>query len=163
MEQHPTATLCTIGLYGMSVEAFHAALEEARITDFVDVRSRRGVRGPSYAFANARRLVASIEGRGIRYHHWRSLAPSAELRAMQRSADAASGHTQRTRTTLSPAFVHGYLTQLGPEVVLDDERARVVRAGRACLFCVERAPAACHRGPLAARIATELGVAVRHL
>ena len=42
----------TIGAYGFSADRFFAALREAGVDTFLDIRQRRGVRGAEYAFAN---------------------------------------------------------------------------------------------------------------
>src|SRR4029079_2390580 len=65
----------TIGAYGFTAERFFAALREAGVDTFLDIRQRRGVRGAEYAFANHGRLTASLEGMGIRYLHERGWAP----------------------------------------------------------------------------------------
>lgn len=167
MEAQPGAikvTFITIGAYGCDAERFFAALAAAGVDTFCDVRARRGVRGREYAFANSQRLQVRLAELGIRYLHRPDLAPSSETRAAQHAADAAEHTAKRQRGILGPAFVDAYrrerlagfdsaafLADLGPE-------ARVV-----ALFCVEREPAACHRGLLADRLARDLDVAVRHL
>jgi len=49
-------TLATIGVYGWTLETFLDALHGAGVALVLDVRQRRGVRGPEYAWANAQRL-----------------------------------------------------------------------------------------------------------
>jgi len=128
---------------------------------FCDLRARRGVRGSEYAYANSARLQARLAELGIRYLHFKELAPSTDVRSAQYAVDRAEGVGKRQRRVLSPAFADAYCRErlerfdsadfvagLGPEV-------RVV-----ALFCVEREPAACHRSLLAARLAADLGVEV---
>jgi uncharacterized protein (DUF488 family) len=159
-----TPEFVTVGVYGWDAERFFAALQAAGVDTFCDIRDRRGVRGAEYAFANSERLQARLAEIGIRYIHRRDLAPSREVRSQQHAADAESHTARRQRAVLSPEFVAAYLRErlkgfdsaafaasLGPE-------ARVV-----ALFCVEREPAACHRGLLADRLAQDLGVRIRHL
>jgi uncharacterized protein (DUF488 family) len=154
----------TIGAYGFNAETFFTALRQAGVDTFCDIRSRRGVRGANYAFANHRRLQARLEEIRLRYLHFRELAPSASLRARQAAADKADHATKSRRTRLDEEFSAGYrqeclrafnsqqfVGQLGPE-------ARVV-----ALFCVEREPAACHRSLLAERLQQDLSVEVIHL
>jgi hypothetical protein len=101
---------------------------------------------------------------GIRYLHFRELAPTPALRQRQVEADEAVGITKRKRTVLGEAFIAGYraerldtfnaskfIEQLGAE------------AQNVALFCVEREPAACHRSLLAERLRQELGIPVTHL
>jgi uncharacterized protein (DUF488 family) len=156
--------LLTIGVYGSDEASFFAALQQAGVDTFVDIRARRGVRGAAYAFANSQRLQAHLAGLGIRYVHRPDLAPGAETRAQQFTADKASKTAKRQRTVLDPAFAAAYrrerlagfdsrqfMADLGPD-------AHVV-----ALFCVEREPAACHRSLLATRLQRDLGVPVEHL
>ena len=159
-----TPVIVTIGVYGCDEAGFFAALQQAGVDTFVDIRGRRGVRGAAYAFANSQRLQARLAELGIRYLHRPDLAPSPETRSQQYAADKASKTAKRQRSVLDPAFAAAYrqerlasfdsrqfLADLGPE-------ARVV-----ALFCVEREPAACHRSLLATRLQRDLGVEVRHL
>ena len=55
-----TPRILTIGVYGYSEEAFFQALQVAGVDAFCDIRSRRGVRGATYAFANSKRLQARL-------------------------------------------------------------------------------------------------------
>ena len=150
--------LATIGVYGFSEAAFFNALRQAGVDTFRDIRWRRGVRGAEYAFANRARLQQRLAELGIRYLHFRELAPTPALRQRQAEADKAESTTKRKRTALGDVFIAGYreerllafdsqrfVEQLGPE-------ARTV-----ALFCVEREPAACHRWLLAQRLQQDLG------
>ncbi len=156
--------LVTIGVYGWDEARFFAALIEAGVDTFCDLRARRGVRGAAYAWANSERLQARLQGLGIRYLHRQELAPSETTRAAQSAADQATRTAKRQRAILSVAFIQAYRREcldgfdsaafvagLGPE-------AHVV-----ALFCVEREPAACHRSLVAERLVKELGVRVTHL
>ena len=69
----------------------------------LDVRQRRGVRGAEYAWANARRLEASLREAGIGYQHLPELAPTTSMREAQYEADAARGEGKRSRTVLAPS------------------------------------------------------------
>ena len=157
-------SLVTIGVYGSDEAGFFAALQQAGVDTFVDIRARRGVRGAAYAFANSQRLQARLAGLGIQYIHRPDLAPGAETRAQQFTADKAGKTAKRQRTALDPAFAAAYrqerlagfdsrqfIADLGPD-------AHVV-----ALFCVERQPAACHRSLLATRLQRDLGIPVEHL
>lgn len=156
--------LVTIGVYGFDEQSFFAALQRAGVDTLCDIRRRRGVRGSEYAFANRARLEARLAALGIRYVHRLDLAPSQQLRQRQYNVDAAAGVSKRQRETLSPAFVEGYrnecLTAFDSHRFAADlgEGAHVV-----ALLCVETAPAACHRGLVAARLAADLGLSVEHL
>ena len=154
----------TIGVYGFTADAFFETLQRAGVDTFCDIRWRRGVRGREYAFANSGRLQKRLAELGLRYLHFRELAPTPALRQRQAAADKAEGTTKRKRAALGEFFITAYreerlagfdsrkfVEELGPS-------ARVV-----ALFCVEREPAACHRSLLAARLHEDLGVEVVHL
>ena len=66
----------TIGAYGFTAESFLAALRDADVDTFLDIRQRRGVRGAEYAFANRGRLTATLDSMGIYYRHELGLAPT---------------------------------------------------------------------------------------
>jgi uncharacterized protein (DUF488 family) len=154
--------IATIGVYGADLEGFLAALREAGVNLVLDVRQRRGVRGAEYAWANARRLEASLREAGIGYQHLPELAPTTSMREAQYEADAARGEGKRSRTVLAPAYVERYL-----EEVLDpadlDPLARFIGRSTAALLCVERDPAACHRSLVAARLARDYGARIVNL
>lgn len=156
--------LVTLGVYGFDEAGFFAALQAARTDTFCDIRARRGVRGSDYAFVNSQRLQRRLAELGIRYLHFRELAPSAELRARQAAHDQADRIAKRQRAALSEAFVAGYHAEC-----LDtfDSRRFLEASGAdariVALFCVEREPAACHRSLLAERLRQDLGVEVVHL
>jgi uncharacterized protein (DUF488 family) len=155
--------IITLGVYGATEAAFFTALCNAGVDTFCDIRARRGVRGSEYAFVNSQRLQTRLAELGIRYLHFKELAPSEALRKRQYAADKLDRVAKRKRTELSDLFVSGYreerkgfdsekfVEQLGPG-------ARVV-----ALFCVERAAAACHRSLLAQRLHQDLGVEAVHL
>ena len=96
--------LATIGAYGFSEGRFFDALQRAGVDTFVDIRQRRGVRGSEYAFVNSTRLQNKLAEIGIRYVHELDLAPTAEIRQVQRDADASSATSKRDRSRLSPEF-----------------------------------------------------------
>ena len=160
----PFPRLITLGVYGSTEAGFFGALQAAGVDTFCDIRLRRGVRGREYAFVNSTRLQTRLAELHIRYLHFKELAPSRALRDRQSAADKTSHTAKRKRTELGELFVTGYceerlqffdsgkfIRQLGNE-------ARVV-----ALFCVERAPAACHRSLVAERLKTDLGIEVVHL
>jgi uncharacterized protein (DUF488 family) len=67
--------ITTIGIYGWTLESFLAALRAADVRVVLDVRQRRGVRGPESARANSLRIQAALENAGIDY---RSVAPTGQ-------------------------------------------------------------------------------------
>ena len=154
--------VATIGVYGWDLDGFLAALRGADVELLVDVRQRRGVRGPEYAWANSRRLQDSLAGAGVDYAHHAELAPTTELRHLQYDEDARQRVGKRSRVTLAPRYVERYESEILAPVDLEPLVASMPWAGATALFCVERDPEACHRSLIAARLADD-GVAVRHL
>ena len=151
----------TIGAYGWAEAAFFAALQRERVGVFCDIRRRRGVRGPEYAFVNSARLQGRLSELGIAYEHRLELAPSTELRQTQAADDRRTGTARRARTKLDPAFAKAY----ADECLAGFDSARFLAElapGPVVLFCVEREPQACHRSVVADRLAAD-GAAVRHL
>jgi uncharacterized protein (DUF488 family) len=148
----------TIGVYGFSEAAFFNALQQAGVDMFCDIRWRRGVRGAEYVFANRARLQKRLAELGIRYLHFRELAPTPALRQRQAEADKAEGTTKRKRSALGEVFIAGYR---GERLSAFDSRKFVEQLGTeartVALFCVEREPAACHRSLLAERLQQDLG------
>jgi uncharacterized protein (DUF488 family) len=148
----PLQRILTVGAYGFTAERFFAALVAAECDLFCDLRARRGVRGREYAFVNSQRLQEALAVREIEYRHYRELAPTPEIRTMQKAEDTASGTAKRERHELAPRFAQAY------EHVLDTPEARgaceaiALVATRPALFCVERLPQACHRSLVAARL-----------
>jgi uncharacterized protein (DUF488 family) len=150
----------TIGAYGRTGEDFLRALRGAGVATLVDIRRRRGMRGSQYAWANSQRLQAALAGAGIGYVHVRELAPSEEIRDLQRRADAAARIGPRSRPALAPEFAAAYSERVLDRADLD---ALLPAAGVFALFCVESAPEACHRSLVAQRLARAGGVKVLHL
>jgi uncharacterized protein (DUF488 family) len=156
-------TIATIGVYGATLDAFLGALRNASVRQVIDVRQRRGVRGSEYAWANAQRLQAALAETGIDYRHHKEFAPTTELRQLQYREDNRAGAGKRSRETLAPACVEGYEREILGKVELAPLVAELPADGIAALLCVERDPEACHRSLVAARLAADFGVEVRHL
>jgi uncharacterized protein (DUF488 family) len=157
------AGLVTIGVYGWNQESFLAALREADVKQLLDVRQRRGVRGSQYAWANSKRLQAALSEAGIAYEHLPELAPTTELRHLQYAEDARQGVGKRSREQLAPDYVSRYVRERLDRVDLEPIVASMPEDGDTALFCVERDPEACHRSLVAERMATQFGLALRHL
>jgi uncharacterized protein (DUF488 family) len=156
-------SLVTIGVYGYSGAAFIEALREANVKQLLDIRQRRGVRGPDYAWANSKRLQAALAEAGIEYRHVPELAPTTELRHLQYAEDARQGVGKRSRAELAPAYVERYTRERLDHVALAPIVEDMPEDGASALLCVERDPAACHRSLAADRIASEFGLPLEHL
>jgi uncharacterized protein (DUF488 family) len=156
--------IITIGAYGFKEPDFFKALQDAGVDTFCDIRARRGVRGPEYAFANSQRLQAHLRELGMRYFHLPELAPSQALRKQQAAADQATHVPRRQRAELAPDFITGYERECLEDFNAAAFLQRVGTEARVlALFCVERTPAACHRSLLAERLHRDLAVPVEHL
>ena len=158
-----SARVATIGVHDWDLDSFLKALGELEHPLVVDVRQRRGVRGPRYAWANSRRLQRALAAAGIPYRHVRDLAPTTELRQLQYAADDAAGVGKRSRQTLDPGYVEGYTEQILDRFDLSELLASLPDDVTPVLLCVEAEPVACHRSLVAGRLATEHGLDVVHL
>jgi len=153
----------TIGVYDWDLPAFLGALADAEVRLLLDVRQRRGVRGPRYAWANSRRLQDALAKAAIAYEHHPELAPTTELRQLQYAEDARQGVGKRNRVALAPAYVERYTREILDRVDLSPIVAGLPADGAGALFCVEADPEACHRSLIGERMAAEFGVSVNHL
>ncbi len=156
--------IITIGVYGFNENSFFRALCKAEVDTFCDIRSRRGVRGATYAFANSKRLQARLTELGIRYIYRKDLAPTQTVREKQAAADKATKTTKRKRTELGEAFIEAYHTEcldtFDAQSLFDEleSDAQVV-----ALFCVETAPEACHRSLVADKLAETFDLEVEDI
>lgn len=155
--------LATIGVYGFDGDSHLERLRQADVRLLIDVRQRRGVRGPDYAWANSLRLQAALAEAGIAYEHRRELAPTTELRQLQYAEDDRQGVGKRSRRELAAEYTRRYTAEILEPADLDPVVAALPGNGTAALFCVERDPEACHRSLVARRLAEEYGITVEHL
>lgn len=154
--------VATIGVYGFDPESFLAALREAGVGTVADVRQRRGVRGPEYAWANSKRLQASLAEVGLGYVHLKELAPTTEMRQLQYREDDRLGEGKRSRTHLAPEYARRYTEEILDPADLSP-LLELAGSGLPALLCVERDPEACHRSLIAARLEREHGFEAIHL
>jgi uncharacterized protein (DUF488 family) len=150
-------------VYGFTLEAFLATLRSADVHLLLDVRQRRGVRGPEYAWANANRLQAALAEAGVEYTHHPELAPTTELRRLQYAEDERQGVGKRSRRELAPAYRDRYIAEILDKADLSALASSLPADRAGALFCVERDPEACHRSLIADRLAAHHGVEVSHL
>jgi uncharacterized protein (DUF488 family) len=155
--------IATIGVYCYGAESFLESLRRHDVRQLLDVRQRRGVRGPQFAWANSRRLQGLLADAGIAYRHHPELAPTTELRQLQYREDDRMGVGKRSREILAPEYVRRYTEEILDRAPLQDVIAELPGAGVAALFCVECEAAACHRSLVAERLAEQFGLAVIHL
>ena len=155
--------IATIGVYGFTPEAFLDTLTGAGVGLLLDLRQRRGVRGPDYSWANSVRLQRALAAVGIGYRHVKELAPTTELRQLQYREDDRQGVGKRSRIALAPEYAGRYTEEILVAADLDAVMAELPQAGTAALLCVERDPGACHRSLVAGRVEREHGLPVVHL
>ena len=152
--------MVTIGVYGFDGESFLQRLRRANVGLLLDVRQRRGVRGPEYAWANSRRLQAALAQARISYEHHLELAPTTELRQLQYAEDDRQGVGKRSRRELAAEYARRYTTEILDSVDLTQVVSALLSSGTAALLCVERDPEACHRSLIAQRLAEQHGVTI---
>ncbi len=155
--------LTTIGVYGFTLDGFLRRLKDADVRLVLDVRQRRGVRGPQYAWANSKRLQAALAEAGIEYQHHPELAPTTGLRQLQYREDDRLGVGKRSREHLAPEYRVRYTSEILDQADLDAVVAELPESGAGALLCVERDPEACHRSLIAERIAADYDLTVTHL
>ena len=156
-------SIATIGVYCYDADTFLDTLRRAEVSLLLDVRQRRGVRGPRFAWANSLRLQAMLAEAGIGYEHHPDLAPTTELRHLQYREDDRLGVGKRSRQVLAPGYVRGYVEEILDRAALEPVVEGLPSVGSAALFCVECDGAACHRSLVAQRLADRFGLSVRHL
>jgi uncharacterized protein (DUF488 family) len=155
--------LVTIGVYDWDLRSWLQALTEAEVRVLWDVRQRRGVRGPRYAWANSARLQQALADAGIAYAHHKELAPTTELRHLQYAEDARQGVGKRSRVVLAEEYRRRFIQEVLDHVPIEPLVEQLPTDGACVLLCVERDPEACHRSIVAERIARVGNVTVGHL
>jgi hypothetical protein len=143
--------MTTVGVYGFTAETFLERLTGVGL--LLDLRQRRGVRGPDYSWANSVRLQRALAEADIDYRHVLELAPTTELRQLQYREDARQRVGKRNRVALAPEYIERYTREILDPFDLGALVAGLPGDSAIALFCVEREPAACHRSLVAARLA----------
>jgi len=154
----------TIGVYGSTEQEFFQKLIDNNIDTFCDIRQRRGVRGSKYAFVNSNKLQQRLNELNIKYTHIIDLAPTKEIRELQKDADAKEGILKRDRNKLGKVFTIAYKNLILNNFDFDAflEKLNEAGASNIVLFCVEEKPAACHRSIVSDKI-EKLGYKIEHL
>jgi uncharacterized protein (DUF488 family) len=155
----------TIGVYGLTSEQFFQTLLSNSIDTFIDIRRRRAVRGSKYSFVNSTKLQTKLRELGIRYIHILDLAPTNEIRNIQKEKDKQTSVQKRERNQLSDAFIDAYKSK-----VLDKydfsrllSQLEEIATKKALFFCVEREPLACHRSLVTEKLQQQFSFPVIHL
>ncbi len=155
--------MATIGVYGFDGESFLRRLRSANACLLLDVRQRRGVRGPEYAWANSLRLQAALADARIAYEHHPELAPTTELRQLQYAEDDRQGVGKRSRRELAAEYTRRYTTEILDRADLASIVSALPSGGAAVLLCVERDAEACHRSLIARRLTERHSFTIEHL
>ena len=155
--------MVTIGVYGFDGESFLERLRQADVRLLLDVRQRRGVRGPEYAWANSLRLQSALAQARIAYEHHPELAPTTELRQLQYAEDDRQGVGKRSRRQLAAEYTRRYTTEILDHADLAQIVSVLPSSGTTALLCVERDPEACHRSLIAQRLTEQHRVTIEHL
>ena len=158
-------TIYTIGVYNSTEESFFDALSSHHIDMFCDIRQRRGVRGRQYAYVNSSRLQSKLEEMGIDYRYVKELAPTKEIRLMQKESDILNHIEKKQRTELGDVFKREYIKQIldnyDISALIHDFEMKGVE--NVVFFCVEEHAFACHRSLVAAKAARMFNIPVVHL
>jgi uncharacterized protein (DUF488 family) len=154
----------TIGVYNSTEQEYFNKLTDNQIDTFCDIRQRRGVRGAKYSFVNSNRLQARLNELDIKYGHVIDLAPTSEIRDLQKEVDLQQGELKRDRDKLGKVFTIAYkdriLSKFDFESFLD--KLDEIGSRRVVLFCVEEKPEACHRSIVTDKL-EQLGYKITHL
>lgn len=155
----------TIGVYNSSEEEFFKKLTANRIDAFCDIRQRRGVRGAKYSFVNSNKLQEKLETLGIKYGHILDLAPTTEIRTIQKDSDLKNGELKTERKELSIIFKTEYENRVLSKFNFDSflEHLGAINASKIVLFCVEEHANACHRSIVAKKLGEEFHYTITHL
>jgi uncharacterized protein (DUF488 family) len=144
----------TIGVYNTTEKDFFDKLIQNNIDTFCDIRQRRLVRGVKYAFVNSNRLQQKLLELDIKYFYVSELAPTAEIRELQKNTDKEKGETKRKRQLLGNIFAFEYEKQILDTFDFDNFIEKLNQSGavNVALFCVEEKPEACHRSLVAEKL-----------
>lgn len=155
----------TIGVYNSTENEFFDKLTQNNIDTFCDIRQRRGVRGAKYSFVNSNRLQEKLNDLGIKYGYIQDLAPTTEIRELQKEIDAEKGELKSQRQELGRVFVIEYKNKILGNFDFEKffDNLDNIGASRIALFCVEEHPEACHRSIVANRLADNFNYKVTHL
>lgn len=155
----------TIGVYNSTEETFFDKLKVNEIDLFCDVRQRRGVRGAKYKYVNSIYLQSKLSEMGIEYMHIKELAPTNEIRQMQKEADLLKGEVKNERVRLDEVFISEYrrkiLCKFSMDQLVEVIESKAVK--NIVFFCVEEHAAACHRSLVALEFKKIVGSEIRNL
>lgn len=155
----------TIGVYNSTEKEFFEKLTQNNIDTFCDIRQRRGVRGSKYSFVNSNRLQQRLNDLEIKYGYVPDLAPTTEIRELQKEIDAEKGELKRERQELGRVFVIEYKNRILKNFDFEKfvDNLDQIGASRIALFCVEEHPEACHRSIVTEKLMNNFNYNITHL
>ncbi len=155
----------TLGVFNSTEKEFFDKLTQNNIDTFCDIRQRRGVRGAKYSFVNSIRLQQKLNDLKIKYGYMADLAPTTEIRKLQKGTDKEKGELKRERQALGKIFVVEYKNRILKDFDFESffEGFRKIEANRIAIFCVEEHPEACHRSILADKLINNYKCKITHL
>ena len=155
----------TIGVYNSTADHFFSKIIENNIDVFVDIRQRRGVRGAKYAFVNSKRLQDRLAEMNVKYLHVIDLAPTKEIRELQKVADKQKSEQKRERQKLGDVFRIEYKNRIIKNFNFSEflKQLQYINAKKVVFFCVEEHPEACHRSLVADKLEKEFDCRINHL
>lgn len=155
----------TIGVYNSTEKEFFEKLTKNNIDTFCDIRQRRGVRGATYSFVNSNRLQQKLNELEIKYGYIPELAPTSEIRELQKEVDIEKGELKRERHVLGQIFIIEYKNKVLRKFDFNTffEKLDQVGANRIAFFCVEEFPEACHRSIVVEKINEQFKFNINHL
>jgi uncharacterized protein (DUF488 family) len=155
----------TIGVYNSTEKEFFDKLIQNNIDTFCDIRQRRGVRGAKYSFVNSNRLQQRLNDLEIKYGYVPALAPTSEIRELQKEIDQDKGELKRERQELGKVFVIEYKNRILKNFNFEKffESLDQIGANRIVLFCVEEHPEACHRSVVGEKLTSAFGHKITNL
>jgi uncharacterized protein (DUF488 family) len=100
----------------------------------------------------------------IRYSYISELAPTTEIRELQKSADSQAGENKRDRSKLGRIFAIVYKEKILKKFDFKGfiEKLEQIGANKIVFFCVEDKHEACHRSLVTNRL-EQLGYKITHL
>lgn len=142
------------GVYGNTESDFFQKLLDEKITLFIDVRQRRGMRGSKYAFVNSIYLQNKLQELGVKYVYIKELAPTTFIRDEQKKQDMLLNTTKSTRKCLGNKFIELYKKDILN--VFDFQNfINQYNTEKIIFFCVEEKCEACHRSLIIDKLKTE--------
>lgn len=155
----------TIGVYNSTEKEFFNKLTENKIDTFCDIRQRRGVRGSKYSFVNSNRLQQKLHDFEIKYGYISELAPTTEIRDLQKETDEQKGELKSERQELGRIFISAYTNRILEDYDFEKffESLEKIGASRIAFFCVEEHPGACHRSIVTGKLLKSYNYKITHL